>query len=154
MAGLPDDASDPGQLQARLAELEHELRLRMDDVVRLDRELRHAHEDVAVKDEYIRQLSAEADTLDRIRALLGRVPFGLRIRSLFEGRLGFDAAKPREPSGRVRPSRPAMSQRARSQAVLVVHRFAPSGSLRARSVVAARRVGQRPPSSSPRSPGS
>lgn len=154
MAGVPDDVYDPGQLRARLAELEHELHLRMDDVIRLDRELRHAHDDIAVKDEYIQQLTAEADTLDRIRALLGRLPFGLRIRALLEGRLGFGAAKQSEPSGQARPSKSAMTRRARSQAALAVHRLAPSGSLRARSVSVVRSVGQRTPSRSPRSPGS
>jgi hypothetical protein len=157
MAGVPDDVYDPGQLRARLAELEHELRLRMDDVIRLDRELRHAHDDIAVKDEYIQQLAAEADTLDRIRALLGRLPFGLRIRALLEGRLGFGAAKPSEPSEQ--PARPrdptsGASRRARSQAARAVHRLAPNGTLRARSVTAARSVGHRLPSSTPRSPGS
>jgi hypothetical protein len=154
MAGVPDDVYDPGQLRARLAELEHELHLRMDDVIRLDRELRHAHEDIAVKDEYIQQLTAEADTLDRIRALLGRLPFGLRIRAVLEGRLGFGPAKPSEPSGRARPSTSEATRRARSQAARAVHRLAPDGTLRGRSVTAARSVGQRPPSSTPRSPGS
>ena len=154
MAGVPDDVYDPGHLRARLAELEHELHLRMEDVIRLDRELRHAHEDISVKDEYIRQLAAEADTLDRIRALLGRVPFGLRIRTLLEARLGFGAAKPREPSVRRRASTSEVTRRARSQAGRAVRRLAPDGTIRARSVTAARSVGQRLPSSTPRSPGS
>jgi hypothetical protein len=153
MAGVPEDVYDPGQLPARLAELEHELHLRMDDVIRLDRELRAAHDDLAVKNEYIRQLTAEADTLDRIRALLGRLPFGLRIRALLEGHLGFGAAKPSQPP--VRPPAPTTgaTRRARSQAARAVHRLAPQGSLRERSVTAARGIGHRSPSSTPRSSG-
>jgi hypothetical protein len=154
MAGVPDDVYDPGQLQARLAELEHELHLRMDDVVRLDRELRHAHDDIAVKNEYIQQLSAEADTLDRIRALVGRLPFGLRIRALLERRLGFGGVKSGQPP--VRPPAPTSeaTRRARSQAARAVHRLAPHGTLRERSVIAARNIGHRVPSSTPRSSGS
>jgi hypothetical protein len=154
MAGVPDDVDDPGQLRARLAELEHELHLRMDDIIRLDRELRHAHEDISVKDEYIRQLAAEADTLDRIRALLGRLPFGLRLRARLEGRLGFGATTPREQVVGPRASTSEATRRARSQAARAVHRLAPDGTLRARSVTAARSVGQHLPSGTPRSPGS
>ncbi|HEY5098408.1 MAG TPA: hypothetical protein VII46_10180 [Acidimicrobiales bacterium] len=154
MAGVPDDVYDPGQLPARLAELEHELQLRMDDVIRLDRELRHAHDDIAVKNEFIQQLTAEADTLDRIRALLGRLPFGLRLRALLEGRLGFGAAKPSaKPVGPRAPTSEA-TQRARAQAARAVHRLAPQGTLRERSVTAARSAGHRVPSSTPRSSGS
>jgi hypothetical protein len=154
MAGVPDDVYDPGQLRARLVELEHELHLRMDEVIRLDRELRHAHDDIAVKNEYIQQLTAEADTLDRIRALLGRLPFGLRIRALLEGRLGFGAAKPSEQPVRPRAPTSEATRRARSQAARAVHRLAPHGTLRERSVTAARSVGHRAPSSTPRSSGS
>jgi FtsZ-binding cell division protein ZapB len=154
MAGVPDDVYDAGQLRARLAELEHELQLRMDDVTRLDRELRHAHDDIAVKNEFIQQLSAEADTLDRIRALLGRLPFGLRIRALVEGRLGFGGAKPSQPPAGPRAPTAEATRRARSQAVRAVHRLAPQGTLRERSVTAARSMGHRVPSSTPRSSGS
>jgi len=154
MAGVPDDVYDAGQLRARLAELEHELRLRMDDVTRLDRELRHAHDDLAVKNEFIQQLSAEADTLDRIRALLGRLPFGRRIRALLQRRLGFGSATPGEPPAAPRPPTSEATRRARSQAARAVHRLAPQGTLRERSVTAARSMGHRVPSSAPRSSGS
>jgi hypothetical protein len=102
MEGSPDHVVDAAFLRSRVEELEDELRLRVEDVVRLDRELRHARADVTVKDEYITVLNREADKLQKIRDLLGRVPFGSHIAQVFEGQL------------RVGPEdRPALVERAK-----------------------------------------
>jgi hypothetical protein len=88
MEGSPNGVADAGMLQARVAELEQELRLRMAEVTRLHRELRHARADVAVKDEYISVLSVEADKLQRVREQMGRVPYGSRVGRVVEAHLG------------------------------------------------------------------
>ena len=77
---------DAVYLRLRVDELEGELHSRMNEVIRLDRELRHARADVVVKDEYLAVLNAEADKLQRIRDLVARVPFGSSLVQSFDGR--------------------------------------------------------------------
>ncbi len=116
MEGSLDDVADAGALRARVGELEQELRLRMGDVTRLDRELRLARADVAVKDEYIAALNLEADKLQKIRDVFGRVPFGPHVVHALEVqlRVGPDA-RPRLVD-RARVSSSVAARRARSGA--------------------------------------
>ena len=88
MEGSSNGVADAGLLKARVAELEQELRLRMAEVIRLHRELRHVRSDLAVKDEYIAVLSMEADKLQRIREQVGRVPYGSKVGRAVEAHLG------------------------------------------------------------------
>lgn len=108
--------TDAGVLRARLAELEQELRLRMGDVTRLDRELRHSRADVAIKDEYIAALNLEADKLQKIRDLVGRVPFGsLMVQAIEEqARVGPNPGPRLVDQARVSSS--VAARRARSRA--------------------------------------
>lgn len=137
MADAPEHGLDEGQLRARVVELEHELRLRMGDVNRLDRELRHTRADVTVKDEFIAQLSREADKLQSIRDLMGRLPFGLRITSLVDRRIGARPDAHGESVVRSRKVEPVEVGRRRSEARRAVGRLAPHGTTRARAVNAA-----------------
>jgi hypothetical protein len=123
MEGSPNGAADAGLLQARVAELEQELRLRMAEVSRLHRELRHARSDVAVKDEYISVLTVEADKLQRIREQMGRVPYGSQVGRLVESHLGVgpDAApsfadQARSTADRARTEAGRVKRGARSRA--------------------------------------
>ncbi len=116
MEGSLDDVADAGALRARVEELEQELRLRMGDVTRLDRELRLARADVTIKDEYIAALNLEADKLQKIRDLIGRVPFGPYVIHAFEEQLhvGPDARPRLVDQARVSSS--VAARRARSGA--------------------------------------
>lgn len=116
MEGSPDDVAGAPILRARVTELEQELRLRMEDVTRLDRELRLARADVMVKDEYIAMLNTEADKLQRIRDLMGRVPFGSRAAQTLEGQLRVESNPRPTLAARVRISYSAAARRARSLA--------------------------------------
>lgn len=131
MEGSLDDVADAGALRARVAELEQELRLRMGDVNRLDRELRLARADVTVKDEYIAALNLEADKLQKIRDLVGRVPLGTYAIHAFEQQL------------RVGPdARPRLVDQARVSSSVAARR-ARSGAGRLKRQV----MGSRPPGS-------
>ena len=134
MAGARDDVPDSGQLQARVAELDSELRLRMADVRRLDRELRHARADLTVKDEYIEHLAADADKLQAIREVVWRIPLALKIRVFVARRTGSgpDVAGAR-PAVTRKAAHPAPG-RVRSDARRAVGRLAPHGSRRAQAV--------------------
>jgi hypothetical protein len=112
MEGSPNGVSDAGLLQARVAELEQELQLRMAEVTRLHRELRHARADVAVKDDYISVLSVEADKLQRIREQMGRVPYGSRVGRVVESHLGVGPDAAPSIADQARTS----AQRARTEA--------------------------------------
>jgi hypothetical protein len=116
MEGAPNDLVDAASLGARLAELEQELRLRMAEVTRLDRELRHARADVTVKDEFIAALTLEADKLQRIRDLLGRVPYGSHIAQTFEGQLRVPSQPRPSLAARARRAISVAARRARSRA--------------------------------------
>lgn len=127
MEGSADGVVDPGLLRARVAELQQELRLRTGEVARLHSELRHARADVVVKDEYIAALTTEADKLERIRELLGRVPYGSHMAQAFEGhlRIGPDvgptvAARARDTTSqgarRAQSAAGRLKRRARTQA--------------------------------------
>ena len=158
MAEAPDHRVEYEQLQARVIELENELRLRMGDVNRLDRELRHSRADVAVKDEYIAQLSREADVLQSIRDLIARIPFGLRITLLIERRSGLGQA-PRADgrggqAGRPRNGTAPEVGRRREEARRAVGRLAPHGTTRAKVVNGALGMVHGTGGSSARSPGS
>jgi len=86
MQGKTGVRADAVYLRSRVDELEGELQRRMDDVIRLDRELRHARADGVVKDEYLAVLDAEAHKLQRIRELVAKVPFGSWLVRSFDGR--------------------------------------------------------------------
>ena len=111
MEGTPDQGADAAYLRSRVGELEEALRLRMDEVVRLERELRHARADAVVRDEYLAVLNAEADKLQRIRDLAARVPFGSSAARLFEDR-------PPDGGG----PKPALTDRVRAHYVVTVRR--------------------------------
>jgi hypothetical protein len=87
MEGSVDDVAEARLLRARVSELEGELRLRMEELSRLDRELRHARADVTVKDEFIAELTFDADSFQRLRNLLGRLPYGAHLVVAFDRRL-------------------------------------------------------------------
>jgi hypothetical protein len=116
MEGSRDDVADMRILRARVVELEEELRLRIGDVTRLDRELRHARADVTVKDEFIAALNQEADRVQKIRGLFGRVPYGSHILLALEGhvRVGADPRPTLTTRARVVAAKAA--RRARSRA--------------------------------------
>jgi hypothetical protein len=88
----------------------------MGDVTRLDRELRHSRADVAIKDEYIAALNLEADKLQKIRDLVGRVPFGsLMVQAIEEqARVGPNPGPRLVDQARVSSS--VAARRARSRA--------------------------------------
>jgi hypothetical protein len=158
MTDAPDHHLEYEQLQSRVIELENELRLRMGDVNRLDRELRHSRADVAVKDEYIAQLSREADVLQSIRNLIAKIPFGLRITVLIEQRVGLgrDSRPGTRAANSVRPGKRAAPEIGRRRVELrrAVGRLAPHGTTRARVVNGALGMVHGAGGSSARSPGS
>jgi len=113
-----------------VAELEEELRLRMTEVRRLDLELRHLRADVVVKDEFIAVLNVEADKVQKIRDLLGRVPFGSHIAQGLEKQL------------RVGPdARPALADRVRSTASVGARRARSRAGRMKRRLMASSRPG-------------
>jgi hypothetical protein len=114
MEGSPDDVADAPILRARVTELEQELLLRVGDVSRLDRELRHARADVIVKDEFIASLNLEADKLQRIRDLLGKVPFGSHAAQALEGQLRVESSPRPALAARIRITYSTATRRARS----------------------------------------
>jgi hypothetical protein len=131
MEGSSEDVADAGMLRARVAELEEELRLRMGQVTRLDRELRHARAEVTVKDEFISVLNVEADKFQKVRDLLGRVPYGSKVAGVFEQqlRVGPDARPTLAARAKVTSS--VAARRARSRAGRLKRRV--MGSVRPRS---------------------